>query len=51
MYKFNNRQNAFEFANRCTKIMLVLLGDDGLFWVTAPAQAERLHRQGYQYAE
>jgi hypothetical protein len=51
MYKFQNRENAFSFAERCTKIMLVLLGDDGRFWVTTPAQAEQLHRQGYEYAE
>lgn len=51
MFKFQNRTNAFEFANRCHKLMLVILGDDELFWVTTPAQAERLHRQGYEYAE
>ena len=51
VYKFNSRSNAFGFAYHCIKMHMVILGDDGKFWVCTPAIAERLYRQGYEYAD
>lgn len=39
------------WADKATKPMMVILGDDDKFWVTTPANAERLHRAGYEYAK
>jgi hypothetical protein len=30
--------------------MWVMLGDDGKFWVTTPANCARLERMGYEWA-
>lgn len=38
------------FADRCIKAHAVMLGDDGYFWVVSLGDAERLARQGYQWA-
>ncbi len=49
-FKFNTRHNAFAFAARAEKTMWVMLGDDGKFWVTTPANCSRLERMGYDWA-
>ncbi len=50
-YKFHSRTYAFSFRyDRCVEPMRVILGDDDLFWVVTPADAERLLRAGYEIA-
>jgi hypothetical protein len=49
-YKFHSRTRAFAFRDHCVALMRVILGDDDLFWVVTPADAERLLRAGYEIA-
>ena len=49
--KFSNLAKAKSFANRCTKLHLIVLGDDGKFWVAPPRVAEQLVKSGYEYAK
>jgi hypothetical protein len=49
-YRFIERGHAFGFAQRGTKPLRVMLGDDERFWVVTPADAARLERGGYEYA-
>lgn len=46
--KFSNEQTADNFINHATKIMQIVLGDDGKFWVVTPATAAELEKQGYE---
>lgn len=48
--KFSTYALADSFRNRCIKMMLIILGDDGLFWVVPLAEGERLTQSGYEYA-
>ncbi len=41
---------ARSFRDRCHKINLIVLGDDGMFWVALPRITEWLVRNGYEYA-
>ncbi len=50
MFKFTRLGSAIRFTHHADKLLMILMGDDERFWVTTPAQAERLHRQGYEYA-
>jgi hypothetical protein len=50
MFKFNTLAAATSFVNRAKKIWMIILGDDGLFWVVTPAQAAQLVKQGYELA-
>ena len=49
-YKFTNRNNAFSFAAGCAKAKMVILGDDGKFWVVPMAHGEKLLKTGYEPA-
>lgn len=49
--KFSSRELAFNSLKHCLKPHRVILGDDMKFWVVCPADAEKLHRAGYEYAE
>ena len=49
MMKFADYHLAKSFAENAEKLMLIILGDDGKFWVGTPAEAEKLYRQGYEY--
>jgi hypothetical protein len=50
-HKFHSRTRAYSFCyERCIVPMRVLLGDDDMFWVVTPAEAERLLRAGYELA-
>ena len=49
-FKFNSRERAFAFANHCEKAMAVMLGDDAKFWVVCLADAARMERAGYEWA-
>lgn len=59
VYRFRNRYLAERFVDHCVKPMRVLLGDndgrrmdgDGEYLVATPADAERLVRAGYEYAD
>lgn len=42
---------AFNSLKHSLKPQRVILGDDMKFWVVCPADAERLYRAGYEYAE
>lgn len=50
MTRFRSLATAHLFAVRCLKLHMVLLGDDGLFWVGLPAATETLCRAGLEYA-
>lgn len=51
VFKFNNFTNARDFAERGRKPMVIILGDDQVFWVTSLAIGEVLLKLGYQLAE
>jgi hypothetical protein len=50
IYKFSELSVARGFADRATKTMMIVLGDDARFWVVFPADGERLIKAGYEYA-
>lgn len=50
IYKFDSLALAKTFVDRCLKMHLIVLGDDGKFWVAVPRITERLVKQGYEYA-
>ena len=50
IHRFASRENAFSFASQPGKPMWVMLGDDGRYWVTTPANCARLERMGYEFA-
>jgi hypothetical protein len=49
--KFVDRGLAFKNAASCIKPHRVMLGDDMRYWVVCPADAQRLERQGIEYAD
>lgn len=49
-FKFNTLAMAESFTVRAKKIMLIMLGDDELFWVVTPSRAAQLEKLGYEYA-
>lgn len=49
--KFNSLRLALDFAARCHKVHMVIMGDDMKFWVVTMAVAQRLVKQGYELAE
>lgn len=49
--KFNTLGAAKRHQEHATKIVMLVLGDDGLIWSVTPAVGERLVRQGFEYAE
>jgi hypothetical protein len=51
IYKFGSLANARNFAGRTTKPMVIILGDDMLFWVVSLAMGEQLMTSGYEAAE
>jgi hypothetical protein len=50
IYWFRCLGYAESFAYRAIKPLRVMLGDDETFWVVCPADAARLERAGYEYA-
>ncbi len=42
---------ARDYAARPPKRLWVMLGDDGRYWVTTPANCARLEEMGYEYAD
>jgi hypothetical protein len=49
--RFADRAAAFRYAAHPGTPLRVLLGDDGRFWAATPADAARLERAGYEYAD
>lgn len=50
IYKFNSFALASSFADRCLKLHMIVLGDDGKYWVALPRITEALVKLGYEYA-
>jgi len=46
----STRSAAFSFASKCVKAHLVVLGDNGKFWVVCFSDAQRLTKLGYELA-
>ena len=46
-----SRPAAFRWAEGMNKLHFVILGDDCMFWVVCPADASRLIKAGYEYAQ
>lgn len=40
---------AKSWADHSTKLQLIVLGDNGKFWVCCPADAGKLVKAGYEY--
>jgi hypothetical protein len=49
-YQFRSLRLARSFADNSQARMRVVMGDAGVFWVVAPADAARLERAGYETA-
>ena len=50
IWKFGNLETARMFAFRCYKIHMVVVGDDGKYWVMRPVDSEKLVKKGFKYA-
>lgn len=50
-FSFRSLDLARSFASGCHKPHRVMLGDHPQYWVVCPADAERLVKAGYEYAE
>lgn len=48
--QFRSLDNARAYVARAKKIMMILMGDDGTYWVGLPRYTEKLYRAGYEYA-
>jgi hypothetical protein len=51
IFKFGKLANARSFADRARKPVVIVLGDDQLFWVVSLALGEELVKSGYELAE
>lgn len=51
VFKFNNLLNAKDLAGRAKKSIVILLGDDGRYWVVSLSLGEELVKSGYELAE
>jgi hypothetical protein len=49
--QFKQLDLAKSYANNCHKIQMIILGDNGKYWVARPKTTERLNKLGYQYAD
>lgn len=48
MYKFNTLKSALGFLDQCQKSMVIVLGDDDLYWVVTFSAAQKLEKKGYE---
>jgi hypothetical protein len=48
--QLSNLESAFRFANNCIKLHIVMLGDNGKYWVVCFADAQKLSKMGYEAA-
>ena len=44
-------ESANRWANKCIKLHIVVLGDNGKFWVACFADAQKLCKMGYEMAK
>lgn len=49
-FEFSKKENAFGFADKCEKMQMIILGDNGKFWVVSMAEGARLLKAGYEMA-
>jgi hypothetical protein len=49
IFRFSTNELAASFARK-GKANMIILGDDGYYWVVTAAHAARLVKQGYEYA-
>jgi len=49
MSKFSSLESARTFCDNAVKINMILMGDDGKYWVGLPRYTNQLHAQGYEY--
>jgi hypothetical protein len=49
--QFSNFEAAERWANNCKKIHMVILGDNGKYWVASFADAQKLEKLGYEIAK
>ena len=49
--KLSKLESAKRWADNCIKAHMVILGDDGKYWVVSFADAQRLVKQGYELAK
>lgn len=48
--QFSNVDAAFRWANNCIKLHIVMLGDNGKYWVACFVDAQKLSKMGYEIA-
>lgn len=48
--QFSNLEGAKRWANNCIKPHIVLLGDNGKYWVACFTDAQKLSKKGYEIA-
>ncbi len=48
VFKFSSLSHAMSFTERCEKLYVIVLGDDGKFWVTTLGEAQELETLGYE---
>lgn len=49
MTQFSSLEAAKNYVNRAEKINMILMGDNGKYWVGLPKHTEKLNKQGYEY--
>lgn len=47
---FYNRESAFRWAERCVKSKFIILGSNNQFWGVCGTDANRLLKQGFEFA-
>lgn len=47
---FSSLEAAKRWANNCIKLHIVMLGDNGKYWVACFADAQKLLKMGYEIA-
>ena len=48
--KFRKLSSAQGFVSHAVKMQVIVLGDNGEYWVVRPVDAVKLERQGYELA-
>jgi hypothetical protein len=49
--QLSSRDAAFRWAENCIKLHMVVLGDNGKFWVVCFSDAHKLVKLGYELAK
>ncbi len=48
--QFSTLEGATRWANNCIKLHIVMLGDNGKYWVACFSDAQKLSKMGYEIA-